>query len=176
MNEIPVSIIAAVAKNGVIGNDGSMPWRLATDLRRFKMLTMGKPVVMGRNTFESIGKPLAGRTNIVVSRREGYRPEGVTVAPSLEAGIAEARAAARRAGAAEVFIIGGGEIYAAALPLADRLHITHVAAEPAGDTRFPPLDPSAWVRIDEEIVPAGENDTAATLYAVYERPGDEASR
>jgi dihydrofolate reductase len=176
MNDIPVSIIAAVARNGVIGNDGSMPWRLATDLRRFKMLTLGKPVVMGRHTFESIGKPLAGRTNIVVSRRAGYRPDGVTVVASLEAGIAEARAAAHRAGVAEVFIIGGGEIYAAALPLADRLHITHVAAAPDGDTRFPPLDPSAWVRIDEEHVPAGENDTAATLYAVYERPVDAASR
>lgn len=176
VNDIAVSVIAAVARNGVIGKDGSMPWRLATDLRRFKMLTMGKPVVMGRLTFESLGKPLAGRNNIVVSRREAYRPEGVTVAPSLEAGIAEAKAAARRSGNSELFIIGGGEIYAAALPLADRLYITHVAAAPDGDTRFPPLDPSAWVRVDEEHVPAGETDTAATLYAIYERPDDASSR
>ena len=176
MNDIPVSIIAAVARNGIIGSEGTMPWQLSTDLRRFKALTLGKPVVMGRLTFESIGRPLPGRENFVVSRRQGYRPERVTVVASLEAALAEARSAARRTGAGEVFVIGGGAIYEAALPLVDRLHITHVAAEPEGDTRFPAIDPAAWVRVAEEHVPAGERDTAATLYAVYERAGDAASR
>ena len=126
LNDVMVSIIAAVAENGVIGNGGTMPWRLSTDLRRFKALTLGKPVIMGRRTFESIGKPLPGRTNIVVSRRSDYRPEGVTVAASLDDALAEARSAALRAGLNEVFVIGGGEIYRAALPRADWLHITGI--------------------------------------------------
>lgn len=176
MNDVAVSIIAAVAENGVIGDGGAMPWRLSTDLRRFKALTLGKPVVMGRRTFESIGKPLAGRANIVVSRREGYRPEGVTVAASLDAGLAEARHAAREAGLDEVFVIGGGEIYTAAMPHADRLHITHVAVRPSGDTVFPAIDPGVWTRVSGEDVPAGEKDTAATTYTVYARRDRVASR
>jgi dihydrofolate reductase len=174
--DVTVSIIAAVAANGVIGEGGAMPWRLSTDLRRFKALTLGKPVVMGRRTFESIGKPLPGRANIVVSRRDGYRPEGVSVAASLDAALAEARAAARRAGLDEVFVIGGGEIYAAAMPHADRLHITHVAARPAGDTLFPAIDPGVWTRVSVEDVPAGERDTAPTAYVVYIRRDRAASR
>lgn len=173
---VGVSIVAAVAANGVIGDRGAMPWRLSTDLRRFKALTLGRPVVMGRRTFESIGRPLAGRANIVVSRRPDFRPEGVAVAASLDAALAEARAAALRAGLDEVFIIGGGELYAAAMPYADRLHITHVAAHPAGDTVFPAIDPAVWFRVSGEDVPAGEKDTAPTTYAVYARRDRVASR
>ena len=169
MNDVAVSIIAAVAENGVIGDGGAMPWRLSTDLRRFKALTLGKPVVMGRRTFESIGKPLPGRANIVVSRRSDYRPEGATAAPSLDAALEAAKAAARESGLDEIFVIGGGEIYAAAMPYADRLHITHVAGRPAGDTRFPVIDPAVWTRVSEEHVPPGGKDTAATTYAVYRR-------
>lgn len=176
MSAIAVSLIAAVAENGVIGNDGAMPWRLSTDLRRFKALTIGKPVVMGRRTFESIGRPLAGRANIVVSRRTDCRPDGATVAASLDAALAEAKSAALQAGVDEVFVIGGGEIYAAAMPHADRLHITHVAARPAGDTVFPAIDPALWSRVSHEDVPAGEMDTAPTTYAVYERRAHVASR
>jgi dihydrofolate reductase len=176
VNGVTVSIIAAVAENGVIGEGGQMPWRLSTDLRRFKALTLGKPVVMGRRTFESICKPLPGRTNIVVSRREDYRPEGVAVADSLDAALVEARAAALAAGLDEVFVIGGGEIYAAAIPHADRLHITHVAAQPSGDTLFPGIDPAVWTRVSAEDVPAGEKDTAPTTYAVYARRDRIASR
>jgi len=176
MNEVAISIIAAVAENGVIGKDGAMPWRLSTDLRRFKALTLGKPVVMGRRTFESIGKPLAGRANVVVSRRTDYRPEGVAVAASLDAALSEARASASQGALETVFVIGGGEIYAAAMPLADRLHITHVAARPAGDTVFPAIDPAVWTRVSEAHVPAGEKDTAPTTYAVYERRARVASR
>jgi dihydrofolate reductase len=176
VNDVAVSIIAAVAENGVIGESGAMPWRLSTDLRRFKALTLGKPVVMGRRTFESIGKPLPGRANFVVSRRQGYRPEGVTVAASLDAALAGARAAASEAGLDEVFVIGGGEIYAAAMPHADRLHITHVAARPAGDTLFPAIDPTVWTSVSREDVPAGEKDTAPTAYTVYARRDRVASR
>ena len=176
MNDVAVSIIAAVAENGVIGDGGAMPWRLSTDLRRFKALTLGKPVVMGRRTFESIGRPLPGRANIVVSQREGYRPEGVTVAASLDAALAGATAAASGAGLDEVFVIGGGEIYAAAMPHADRLHITHVAARPSGDTTFPAIDPAVWTRVSGEDVPTGEKDTAPTTYAVYARRDRDSSR
>jgi len=164
--EIAVSIIAAVAENGVIGNGGTMPWRLSSDLRRFKALTLGKPVVMGRKTFESIGRPLPGRANIVVSRKPDYRPPGVTMAPSLDAGIAAAKATAA-AGTDEVFVIGGGAIYAQALPFAERLYITHVKARPDGDTHFPVIDPAVWVRVSEDSISAGDKDSAATSYAVY---------
>lgn len=176
MDDVTVSIIAAVAENGVIGDAGAMPWRLSTDLRRFKALTLGKPVIMGRRTFESIGKPLSGRINIVVTRQPRYHPEGVTVAASLDAALAAARTAARNAGLDEVFVIGGGEIYRAALSFADRLYITHVAARPAGDTLFPAIDSAVWERIAEEHVPPGEKDTAATVYAVYRRRDSVASR
>ncbi len=169
-----IAIIAAVARNGVIGADGAMPWRLSSDLRRFKALTLGHPVVMGRRTFEAIGRPLPGRPNIVVSRRGDFAPDGAIAAASLEAALAEAGRLARDSGT--VFVIGGGEIYRAALPLADRLYITHIAAEPAGDTRFPDIDADTWVATGEEHVPAGENDSADTRFVTYERRETVASR
>lgn len=172
MSDVAVSLIAAVAANGIIGDGGGMPWRLSTDMRRFRALTMGKPVVMGRRTFESVGKPLAGRTNIVVSRRPDYRPDGATVADSPAAALAMAIDAARQSGLDEVFVIGGGELYAAALPLADRLYITHVDVRPTGDTRFPAIDPAIWRPVSEERVPSGEKDSAATTFVVYGRRGD----
>lgn len=176
MSDIAVALVAAVAANGVIGADGGMPWRLSSDLRRFKALTLGHPVVMGRRTFESIGKPLPGRLNVVVSRDGGITGPDVIVAPSPEAALARAAAAARAAGLDTVFVIGGGTIYAAAMPEADRLHITHVEAEPGGDTHFPPIDPALWEPIAEERVPAGDRDTAPTRYVVYKRRQNAASR
>lgn len=164
-----VALIAAVARNGVIGADNAMPWRLRTDLQRFKQLTLGKPVVMGRRTFESLGKPLAGRLNIVVTRQSGYAPEGVTVAAALEAALA--RAAAEAGPCGEVMVIGGGQLYAEAIGRADRLYITHVDAAPDGDTHFPAIDPATWRAVSRESVPAGEKDTAATEFVVYERLG-----
>ncbi len=137
MAPVRLSIIAAVAANGVIGDGTGMPWRLSTDMKRFRALTMGKPVVVGRKTFETFGKPLAGRTNIVVSRRQDYRPEGAIVANSLDAALALAEDTAREAGGDEVMMLGGGEIYAAAMDRADRLYITHVEAEPDGSVRLP---------------------------------------
>lgn len=162
-----VALIAAVARNGVIGADNAMPWRLRADLQRFKQLTLGKPVVMGRHTFESLGKPLGGRLNIVVSRQSGFAPDGVTVASSLEAALLRG---AREAGpSGEVMVIGGGQLYAAAIGRADRLYITHVDATPPGDTRFPEIDPGVWRAVSREAVPAGEKDSAATEFVVYER-------
>ena len=154
-----VTIVAAVARNGVIGVDGGLPWHLPDDLRRFKELTLGHVLVMGRKTYESIGHPLPGRATIVVTR-----------SPSWDSGAAEVRVAgsvsdAIAAAAAlddEVFVVGGAEVYTAALPLADRLELTWVDAEPEGDTTFPELDLRDWRQVRSE-----EADGAA--YATYER-------
>ncbi len=138
-----ITLVVARATNGVIGRDGGLPWHLSEDLKHFKRLTIGKPVIMGRKTFESIGKPLPGRHNIVVTRQPDWRANGVTPAPNL----AEAVVAAGldpRTRAPEIMVIGGGEIYAQALPLAGRIQLTEVHAEVAGDTRFPALDPAQW--------------------------------
>jgi dihydrofolate reductase len=175
MASIILSLIAAVAENGVIGAGGALPWRLSTDMKRFKSLTMGKPVVMGRKTFEAIGKPLAGRVNIVVSRQSGFAPKGVTVAASLTAALIVAEEGARAAGDDEIMVIGGSAIYAAALPLADRLYITHVEARPEGDVAFPAIDPGRWRAVSAERLPAGPRDSAATTFVVYERLGARAS-
>ncbi len=171
-----VSLIAAVGANGVIGDGTGMPWRLSTDMKRFRQLTMGKPVVVGRKTFETFGKPLAGRTNIVVTRQVDYRPEGAVTVSSLDDALALAESTARESGIEEVMVIGGGTIYSAAIGRADRLYITHVQAEPAGQTRFPTIDPSVWKVVSKEPVPAGERDSAATVFAVYERQPKAVSR
>lgn len=161
-----VRLVVAVTENGVIGRDGAMPWRLSTDMNRFKATTMGKPVVMGRKTWESFPKrPLPGRHNIVVTRDPTYVAEGASVAPSLDAALALASAD----GAGEVCVIGGGEIYAAALPLADSLDVTHILADIDGDTRFPVIDPAIWRVAASEAFPAGDKDSHATRHVVYER-------
>lgn len=175
MDGIRLSLIAAVAENGVIGAGDAMPWRLSSDMKRFKSLTMGKPVVMGRKTFETIGKPLAGRVNIVISRNGDFAPEGVIVAPTLEAGLVRAEEGARAAADEEVMVIGGGEIYHAAIELAERLYITHVEASPQGDIHFPPIDPAQWRATTAERLPAGPRDSAATTFVVYERIAADAS-
>lgn len=166
-----VAIYVAIAENGVIGREGGLPWRLSTDLKRFKAGTMGKPIIMGRKTWESFPRrPLPGRLNIVVTRDKGYRAEGGETVSSLEDAITLARIRARcMANVDELCVIGGGQIYAQALPLADRLHVTHVLGSVDGDTAFPPIDPAIWRFVSAEHVPAGEKDTHATRYAVYER-------
>lgn len=161
-----VTLVVAIAENGVIGRDGGLPWRLSTDMKRFKATTMGKPVVMGRKTWESFPKqPLPGRHNIVITRDRGYVADGADVVSSLD----EALALARADGAEEVCVIGGGQIYAHALPAADRLDVTHVLAEIDGDTRFPPIDPETWYAVSSEDHAAGEKDTHATRHVIYER-------
>jgi dihydrofolate reductase len=165
-----VVIHVAIAENGVIGRDGGLPWRLSTDLKRFKAETMGKPIVMGRKTHEGLGRPLPGRLNIVVTRDKSWRGEGVEVVHSLDEAIRLATARGRcMAGADEICIIGGGEIYAQALPLADRLDVTHVLASVDGDTFFPPIDPGEWRVASSREFPAGEKDSHATRFTVYER-------
>ncbi|MDP3896925.1 MAG: dihydrofolate reductase [Mesorhizobium sp.] len=171
-----VVIHAAVAENGVIGRDGGLPWRLSSDLKRFKAGTMGRPIVMGRKTFESIGKALPGRLNIVVTRDRAFRADGVETVGSLEEAVTLATVRGRcMAGADEIAIIGGGQLYAQALPIADRLEITHVLAEVEGDTRFPAIDPQVWAADRFEDVPAGERDSHATRFAVYRKRGQIAA-
>jgi dihydrofolate reductase len=139
-----VTLIAALARNGIIGKGNRMPWHIAEDLKRFKALTLGHPVVMGRKTFESIGKALPGRENIVITRTHDFEAAGCRVAHSLE----EALAAA--SGAAEVFVIGGAEIYALALPQASRLQFTEVDASVDGDAYFPDFERSAWREVSRK--------------------------
>jgi dihydrofolate reductase len=166
-----IAIYVAIAENGVIGSKGGLPWRLSTDLKRFKAATMGNPIIMGRKTWESFPRrPLPGRLNVVVTRDKAYRAEGGETAGSLSDAVALATIRGRcMTGVDEICVIGGGEIYAQALPLADRLHVTHVLAKVDGDTVFPPIDPAVWRLASSQDVPAGEKDTHATRYAVYER-------
>ena len=141
MSRPSIAIVVAMAENRVIGRDGGLPWRLPADMARFRTLTMGKPIVMGRHTHESIGRALDGRRNIVVTRRPGYRAPGCTVTASLEAAL---EAASDAADAAEVAVIGGASIYEMALPIADRVHLTLVHASIDGDVRFPQIEPADW--------------------------------
>jgi dihydrofolate reductase len=168
---VRVSIIAAVGENGVIGVGGNMPWRLSTDMQRFKRLTLGKPVIMGRKTFESLGKPLSGRLNIVVTRNPDLTSEGVTLVPDLEAALTVAKESAGAEGGGEAMVIGGGEIYRQSISMADRLYITHVEVAPEGDTYFPGIDPAVWRAASTEQIPAGPRDSAATVFVTYERVG-----
>jgi dihydrofolate reductase len=162
-------MIAAVGSNGVIGSGGEIPWRLPTDFAHFKRTTLGKPLIMGRKTFESIGKPLPGRTNIVVTRQADYATEGATVVASLDAALAEGQRVAAADGASEVMIGGGGEIYREAMPLAERLYVTHVEAAPAGDAYFPGIEPSIWEVEQELELNRTERDSAAFKVKVYRR-------
>jgi dihydrofolate reductase len=168
-----IVIHVAIASNGVIGRDGGLPWRLSTDMQRFKAATMGKPIVMGRKTWESFPKrPLPGRLNIVVTRDKGFRAEGAEVAHSFDDALALAKVRGRcMAGADEICVIGGGEIYRQALPIADQLHVTHVMAEPDGDTTFPAIDPAVWEPVSSVEIPIGERDSHATRHTVYEKRG-----
>lgn len=150
-----VSIVVALDERNAIGHAGALPWRLSEDLKRFKMLTLGKPIVMGRKTWDSIGRPLPGRHNIVVTRQRGLELPGATVVASLEDAL-------RAAGdVPEVCIIGGAEIYRLALPLADVLHVTRVHATVAADTWFPPIDPSEWTEVAREPRAADERHAHA---------------
>lgn len=162
-----VSMIVAVADNGVIGRDGGLPWRLSNDLRHFKATTMGHHIVMGRKTYESIGRPLPGRTTIVVSRDASYRAEGCTVVSTLD----EAIRVATAAGDDDVFIVGGAQLYALAWPRADRMHVTHVHAEVDGDTYFEhhPLDLREWHERSRQRFSRSERDEHDYSVVVYER-------
>ncbi|ACP25792.1 dihydrofolate reductase [Sinorhizobium fredii NGR234] len=167
--EPKIVIVVAVATNGVIGREGDLPWRLSTDLKRFKALTIGKPVVMGRKTWASLGRPLPNRPNIVISRDPDFAATGAEVAASLREALERARAHAAALGTDEVCIIGGGEIYRQSIDLADVLHVTEVQAEVEGDTRFPPIDPVAFEKVFEEDLPRGEKDSHAMHFVTWRR-------
>jgi dihydrofolate reductase len=163
-----IVLVAAIAENGVIGRGNALPWRLKSDMQRFRALTMGKPVVMGRKTYLSIGKPLHGRTTIVVSRDHGFDAPGIVVAPSIDAALAAARGDALRRNVGTVIVAGGAEIYAQAMPLATELVITHVHKRVDGDTQFPAIDPKFWREsAREERAPAAEDD-AAFAWVTYQ--------
>jgi dihydrofolate reductase len=166
---VAVAIIAAIANNGVIGNGEHIPWRVPGDFAHFKRMTMGKPLIKGRKTFESIGRPLPGRTNIVITRKEGYQPDGVLVISSLEAALAQAQEIATASKANEVMIGGGAEIYRQALPIADRMYLTQVDLEPPGDIFFPTIDFEQWKPGGEINVAPHPEDDAAFRVRVYRR-------
>ncbi len=163
-----ISLIVAAARNGVIGRDGAMPWHLPADLGHFKALTLGHHLLVGRRTWEAIGRPLPGRTMLVLSRRGGPDPAGTRLVSTPEAAVA----VAREAGENELFVAGGGEVYRLFLPLADRVYLTRVEAEPDGDVRFSPLDPAAWRCIESVPRPADERNALALCFEVYERSAD----
>lgn len=160
-----VSLLVAMAENRVIGRDGDLPWHLPTDLKRFKRLTTGHAIVMGRRTWESIGRPLPKRRSIVVSRRPGYEAAGAEVASGLEEALALA------ADDDEVFVIGGAELFAAALDRADRLYLTRVHAEVEGDVRMPPFDDGSWELVAEESHGGDERHAYSFTFETYERKG-----
>jgi dihydrofolate reductase len=164
-----IVLIAAVADNGVIGSDGMIPWRMKSDMQRFKAMTMGKPVVMGRKTFASIGRPLPGRTNIVVTRDAGFRSPGAVVTTSFADARAVATGDALRRLATEIAVIGGAEIYAQWMACADRLEITEVHARPEGDTRFAAIERTDWDEVARVRNPAGPGDSADFSYVTYRR-------
>jgi dihydrofolate reductase len=163
-----VVLIYAVADNGIIGNDNAIPWRLKSDMQRFKMLTMDKPIVMGRKTFESFPRrPLPGRTNIVMTRSAGYTAADAVVTTSLAGAHAVATGDALRRRATQIAVIGGADIYALWMPFADRLEVTEVHARPAGDITLPPVDPAAWQETARVRHPAEGEDTVDFSYVTY---------
>ena len=165
-----LALVVARARNGVIGKDGDLPWRLRSDLQRFKAVTMGKPCIMGRRTWESLPlKPLPGRLNIVLSKDESFEARGALVCTTLDEAIEIARETAEEDGVDEVCVIGGTALFETALPRAKRLYLTEVEAEPEGDAVFPAFDESAWVEVSSERQPAGEKDDHAFIFRVLER-------
>ncbi|RYH05930.1 MAG: dihydrofolate reductase [Alphaproteobacteria bacterium] len=168
---VPVAMIAAIGENSVIGADGQIPWRLPTDFAHFKRTTLGKPLIMGRKTFASIGKPLPGRANIIVTRQSSYSPEGAVVCHSLAEALDRAQTIAASDGASEIMIGGGAEIYREAMPQADRLYITHVRASPAGDALFPPIDPQTWDVTHRHDIARSEKDSSDFTVLTYQRRG-----
>jgi dihydrofolate reductase len=171
VRDVPLVLVAAVARNGIIGAKGGLPWRLSGDLKRFKALTWGKPLVMGRKTFESIGRALPGRETIVVTRDPAFAPSGVLVVHDLDAALDLAAERAGAMGADEIVIGGGAEIYAQTIARASRLFITEVVLDAEGEARFPPINPQEWREISREIGERGSRDDADFAFVSYERRG-----
>lgn len=168
-NSIETVLLVAVAENGVIGAGGAIPWRLKSDMLRLKAMTMGKPVVMGRKTFQSLRRPLPGRTNIVITRDPNFRAAGAVVTTTLEDAQAIALGDALRRLATEIAVIGGAEIYAQWMQAADRLEVTEVHARPEGDTRLAAIDPADWKEVARVRHSASSDDSADFSYVTYRR-------
>ncbi len=160
-----LSIIVAASENNVIGINNHLPWHLPVDMKYFKDTTMGKPIVMGRKSFEELGRVLPGRPNIMITRQPSYAAEGLYIVPSLEAGIEKAKTF----GTEEIFITGGGEIFKIALPIVDRLYLTRVHAEVTGDTYFPEFDPKGWKLVKNDRHEKDEKHAYALTFQVWER-------
>lgn len=165
----PVVLVVAVGKNGVIGGDNRLLWRLPSDLKRFKALTMGKPMLMGRKTFEAIGRPLPGRETIVLTRDPVFTSPGIHVAHTLDDGLKRAADCASAMGASEVIVAGGGELYRQTLGLASRLDVTQVDLSPVGDATFPHIDDKIWRETSRTPFTKGEKDDASFTVVVFER-------
>lgn len=165
----PLVIIAAVAKNGIIGRDNGLIWRLKSDMKHFRALTLGKPVLMGRRTYDSIGKPLPGRLCIVLTRQHGFRAEGVRVAHSLDQAFSLAGQAAQEMGVGEVMVAGGAAVYAETMPHAVRMELTEVGLSPEGDALFPAIDRKQWRETRREAHSAGPEDESAFAFVTYVR-------
>jgi dihydrofolate reductase len=164
-----LSMIVATADNNIIGKDNDMPWHLPADLAYFKKVTLGKPIIMGRKTFESIGRPLPGRRNIVISRDESYQAEGIDSVTSVEQALALVDGSDGNEGAEEIMVIGGGAIYAHCLPKADRLYITHINAAIDGDTQFPNYDDGSWKKTASAVRDSDEKNVHQLDFCVYEK-------
>lgn len=164
-----ISLIVAVAENGVIGRGGALPWHVPSDLKTFRRITMGRPVIMGRTTYASIGKPLPGRNNIVVTRDAGFRVAGTDRAASIDEALDIARRKAAERGVDEIMVIGGAEIFALTLPLADRIYLTRIHARPDGDVTFPEPDRNIWREVSRSPVAPDPRDDAAATLLILER-------
>lgn len=166
---VKIAMIAGVAENGVIGNDQTIPWRVPSDMAFFKRMTTGKPIVMGRKQFDTVGRPLPNRTNIVVTRQQGYQPDGVLVFHDLDVAVQKAIAVAEADGIDEIMIIGGGNLYAQLMDRADRLYISHIDLSPQGDVVFPTIVEADWVVVDLPEITPSPKDEATYRVKVYER-------
>ncbi len=165
---LPLAMIAALADKRIIGLDNKMPWHLPADLKHFKAMTLGKPIIMGRKTWDSLGRPLPGRLNLVVSRQPDLQLEGAETFTSLDAALVRAEQWARGQGVDELMLIGGAQLYAQALPQAQRLYLTRIEASPEGDAFFPAYDEADWARIDSQPHPA-DGDAPAYRFETWQR-------
>ncbi len=164
-----IALIVAMAENGVIGRDGGLPWRLSSDLKLFRRATMGKPLIMGRKTYASLGKPLEGRDNIVITRNPGFAAEGVFMVHSLDEALARARECARAGEVDEIFVIGGAEVFREALPFAGRIYLTQIKAVVEGDVTFPAIDWQNWRVRSSQPYEKGPKDDFSFTFSILER-------
>lgn len=164
-----LSLVVAVAENGVIGAQGTLPWKISSDLKTFRRITMGKPLIMGRRTFQSLKGPLDGRDNIVLTTDPSFEADGISVVDNLADALTLARTLAATRGVDEIMVIGGADVFRGTLPAADRIYWTDIHASPEGDVSFPTFDPTEWREVSRETLPRSEKDTASASLRVLER-------